>query len=673
MYLERKNHISEQGPIPARIANMIRSKGFRWWLLIATCGVAFAAKLPATAHCGAEDPAAEASITAEGLRDSFHSGGWQLGAEVALLLEQLDSDSYAVRRKAAERLEALVDMPEHGALLAAEFDRALRRPEVSFEVHWHLGRWSRRLPEVPPEPPGSASPEKLDEVVNQLDADTYALRLAAVRRLEWLLSAGKLVGPVTSRVKARLRAPELSEASARYLDQVWSDLRPIWSQTDPMEWELPEVSDETIRAWIDDFARAAPAGADRRQCPHARAAERELRDLLMRDEYVPRVAAALSERLDKPADPNTHARLQGLFEETRPAMVAEYWQQRQHLVEQHLLVDVPSQTVGAPRPSHFDRIDDRTARCVCGSSLSPGEYPVGVAIPHPRTPDALFHLINLPTPRRRQWYQRHTTIDPAVRLREISRRTVQWLREQERPLEEDDLRMLAGLDPVEVSRFAGWYLTTISDSALPPWKPQPDPYAPGQFVPLPQPTYLGGRPSRHGALCLLLAADGTLEAMPGLLKAIQQTRILPPSEEAPYRLDWIAALSIAQRMEKGRELVSRDDPKGGVQKTGPSVFRPADVDRQLALAVADDRKLKLVAEHAAEVGATAAAILLARHDRRFAEFSLQPVEDENLTAMGLGGYRFTNPAGRRRVLQWHSETCSDASATRQALRLPRGR
>ncbi len=556
----------------------------------------------------------------------------RLRDEVAGLLEQLDSDCYVKRRGAAERLEALVQMPEHGALLAAEFHRRLRDPEVSFEVRWHLERWRGRLPAPPPEPPDRVLPEELDRVVRQLEADAYAVRLAAVRRLEWLLQGGKLVGPVAARIKARLRSPELSDAGALYLDEVWRGLRPIWSQSDPAEWDLPEVQEETIRGWVDALARAAPAGAARRAGSRFRAAERELSDLLMRDEYVPRVAAALKQRLEEPVDIASRARLEALFDETRPAMVAEYWQQGQHLAEQHLLVDVPSQSAGAVRPSHFDRIDDRTARCVSGASLSPGEYPVGVAIPHPRRSDAMFHLVNLPTPRRRVWYAQYASGDEAVRLREISRRTVAWLRRQQRRVDEDDLRLLAWLDPEEVSRFAGWYFTAVADDSLPVWEPRPDPYMPGRFLPLARPVYPGGRPSRHGGLALLLAAEGTRDAAPGLLEAIDGGRFQPPSETAPYRLDWIAAFCIAQR-----------DPW-------------SEVDPWLARAVPDERQLALADGPTAEVGATAAAVLVTRHGQRFAEFGLQPVGDETLTGLGLTGYRFDTPAGRRRVLRW----CADA-------------
>ena len=576
-------------------------------------------------------------------------------AELIGLLGQLDSDDYTTRRHAAERVDALVAMPEHGRVLAAEFERALREPGLSFEVQWRLKRWLRRLPKLPPEPPGSAQAEELDRLVRQLDADAYAVRLAAFRRLEWLLGNGKMVSPITSRVKARLAFADSGAAGRKYLAEVWERLRPIWSQSDPADWNLPDVPDEVLADWVEAIA-GAPQGDLALLRAQAVVAERELRDLLMRDAYVPRVAAALKAGLERPISPEGREHLLTLLEESQPAMVAEYWQDRRHLVEQHLLVDVPSRSVGAPRPSHFDRIDDRIAHCVCGSSLSPGEYPVGIAIPHPRTTDAFFHLVNLPTPRRRLWYQHYVATDAAKRLQQLSRRTVDWLRDQRRPLTEDDLRMLPGLDPGEVSRFAGWYFTAIDDSPLPPWTEHNDPYEPGKTIPLAPPDYVGGRPSRHGALCLLLAAEGTRAALPGLFAAIEQGRFQPPSENAPYHLGWIAALAIAQRQTHA----NREQPDPSQQRSEelrqPETASPPSLDAWLAGTVTCDQKLRLGDDAGGEVGATAAAILLARHGQGIAHFSLQPVEDEPLATLVFQGYRFTAPSDRRRVLQWYKET-----------------
>ena len=83
----------------------------------------------------------------------------RLRDEVARLIGQLDSDRFEARRAAAERLEQLVAQPELGPFLAAEFQRVLVRPDVSFEFRWRLNRWKGRLPAPPPDP----AAKRLDE------------------------------------------------------------------------------------------------------------------------------------------------------------------------------------------------------------------------------------------------------------------------------------------------------------------------------------------------------------------------------------------------------------------------------------------------------------------------------------------------------------------------------
>ena len=89
---------------------------------------------------------------------------------------------------------------------------------------------------------------------------------------------------------------------------------------------------------------------------------------------------------------------------TKPELVAEFWQGGHQTGEQHLVVGVPTLSPNAMKPTHFDRADDRVAHYVSGNSLSPGDYPVGEAFPHPLVEHGFFHLVNLPTPRRRMAY-----------------------------------------------------------------------------------------------------------------------------------------------------------------------------------------------------------------------------------------------------------------------------
>jgi len=446
--------------------------------------------------------------------------------EVGQLLEQLDSDTFAARRQAVGRVEELVARPELQQLLAMEFYQAELALEISFEVRWQLQRWSKRLPEVFIEPKADVSAEEIDRLIGNLDDDSYAVRLGATRRLEWLLMRDEHVLPVKRAIEASLAD------------------RPV-----------DEVSDEVKR----------------------------LKDM------------------------------------TRPGMVAEFWQAGSCKGQQHLLIGVPSQSPDAPRPSHFDRIDDKTAHCVSGVNLSEGDYPVGIAIPHPGpySADALFHLISLPTPRRRMEYVRTGKTDEAARLASLSRRTLDRMLEEKRELSPRELTMLAQLDAREVSRFAGKYFNLVTDELL------PDDAGPLSV----------GRPSRFGVICARLAVNGTRDVMPGLLDAIDQGRFRPPSSQSPYRLHWMAALSIAER-----------DPW-------------PDADTWLADRIGNHEPL--VEGHPSytpELGASAAALLLKHHGQNPSQYGLRAAPESVLMRMRIDGYQFESPAGRSKVEQWWQQT-----------------
>ncbi len=455
------------------------------------------------------------------------------------------------------------------------------------------------------------SPERQQEVrselaglLSNLDSDRYEVRQEASAKLEEMAAQPELGDFLSAEFQSVLARLDTS------FEVRWRLKRLAAQLPRPEPQPVAELSDERIAELVGklgDESYTVRLGVTR-----------QLKGLLYRDENALRVKAALQAELDRCEEAETILRIKKLLEPFRPAMVAEYWQGRRHLGEQHLIVGVPSQGPSAPRPSHFDRIDDKVAHCVSGVNLSPGEYPVGVAFPHPKQPGAFFHLVNLPTPQRRSDYKRFVETDEAKRLAAISRRTLDRMLSERRELSEAELLMLAQLDPTEVSRFAGQYFPLVED------KPLSAERKPGSVAGM-------GRPSRFGMICRQLAMDGTKEAAPGLLKAIQQGSFLPPTSKAPYHLHWIAALSIASR-----------DPW-------------PEADRWLAGLISRDDPLVEGYENGPQLGATAAGMLLRRHQGSAKELGLQSVIAAQLARWPIDPYRFPSTEVRDKVQQWWAE------------------
>lgn len=554
----------------------------------------------------------------------------QVRQEVAQLVKDLDADHFYTRQQAAAMLGELAGQAPLKELLASELARVLVSPQTSLEVRKQVEVLRRALPQKPPEPAGQITADELDRLIRQLEDDSYGVRLSASQRLQWFLGNPKSVSHILQRLKQRLAAPRLSADAPIWLERMYEHTRTAWLLTDPADWELPPVSADEIQRWTDDLVRPIPADAPVARQRAAQIAKRELWDLLARDEYVPLVKQAAEARLATgQLSQEAAGRLQALVELTRPAMVAEYWEGHHHLGTQRLLVNVPSLAEGALRPSHFDWINDTSAHCISGSNLTPGEYAVGVAIPHPMRDGAIFHLVNLPTPRRRMAYDHEARTDEAQRLRRLSRRTLDRFLRLKQPLARDELVLLAQLDYREVSRFAGEFLPAVDDQPLAPEEmPFVNQYLPGSMRLNSVMQRVGGRSSRHGVMAALLAAEGTKEAIPGLLTAIDAGRIRAPSSEPPRYLEWMAALAIAQR-----------DPW-------------PQVDAWLAGLVARSMTLVEQSERAPDLGATAAALLLKRHQQDPSHFGLETVHDELLSEAGVTGYRFTSDDGRTKVAAW---------------------
>lgn len=560
-------------------------------------------------------------------------------AEVAGLIRQLDSDRYETRQQAAERLRRLAADRQASRVLAAEVSRILVAPNTSFEVRRALEALLPSLPTLPDLPAPEAAQAEIDRLVDQLEAADFGQRTSARQRLEWLVGHPRLAAGVLLRIKGRLSREDLSLDGRRWLEAVYKQARRAWLSSDPRLWTLPSPSETQVAQWIEQLVQPG-AGNGRPGRPSLpEQAMLQLQDALAWDDRVPQIRQALEAALGRAGlTPQATERIRKLLELTRPAMAAECWgrlspQMPCRLVgTQWLVVGVPSLGPGAERPSHFDRIDDQTAHCVSGQNLSPGDYPVGVAFPHPKQPGYLFQLVNLTSPRRLMAYQYVCEMPIGARLTALSRRTFQWMLARRQPLSAAELNMLRLLDRVELSRFAGAFLELVEDQPIPEHERAGLRGAAWPAGALADDLAAGhgrvGETSRHGTLCEVLVQAGTPEAVPGLLRAIQAERLLPPRPSAPYRLDVLAVLAIAAR--------------------NPS----PESDVWLGALLARAEPLVLGPQAPPETAATAGAMLLQRHGQVPSEFGLQPAEDPYLSAAGVPGYRATSAEGLARLRQW---------------------
>lgn len=531
-------------------------------------------------------------------------------AALPKVLRQVDSGDYAVRRRAGQTVEGWLDRPELSRLLAEEFARRLLDPQMSFEVRHQMERWARRLPRVELSAAGGTSVEEIDRLVRLVDDDSFAVREGAKRRIAWWLDQPALAGAVYVRLKRQSAAAGLRPEQRAQLEPLVDAARGAWLRHDPDGRQTPPLSDAELERRLAQLEQASPEPPGVVWPVHAEA-ERELLDALARDDQVPRIKALVERRIAAEKDPDAVRRLRAVLDWTRPELVAEFWEDRRHKSEQHLLVGVPTRAEGAPAPSHFDRIDDRTAHCVTGATLSQGDYPAMEAFPHPLRQTAFFHLMNLSTPHRRLAYAYAARRDDAVRLAEISRRTLdRWL-ERKHPAKFSECVMLGHLDPKELSRFAGRYFLLVDDARL-----STDEDVGDHSV------------ARHAIICSFLIFEGTRDAIPDLLTALQRDRFLPPSVRPPYRAAWCAALAIARR-----------DPW-------------PDVDAWLAGLLGRQEELVVGGVDGPQLWATAAALLLERHDQEPETLGLESTGPLCGRQSGVTGYRGSKEAAQRIEAWW---------------------
>lgn len=557
-----------------------------------------------------------------------------LSSRVGALIEQLDDDRFGVREEARRDLTKL-------AAAAATRDETLRLiyprigdAKVPFETREVL-RTLVPSDYVPPttrqegaSPPATVpTSADFDSWLDDLDAASFADRERAATRLAAAAEQPAAAGRLLWHLRTKFAKTHPTPDSLRRIRTVWDAALRTWITAEPAPWNPPRPTDEEIAVAIDRVAATATQPGVPEWLQPTVMAEREVQLFLSIDEAAPRVAAALKQRLnDETLRPSAINRIDKLYVAARPAMAAEFWQSGRHHSTQHLLIDVPNQPEGALRASHFDRCDDKVAHCVSGNSLSPGDHPVGIFFPHPSDAQgqAQFHLVNLPTPRRRMAYDyeaptRTTSADELLRIdvrrrREITARTTARLLEEKRVLTEREIDMLAQIDPAEAARFAEKYLLAVADERYDSGSPQ-----------------AFGNGSRHGWTCYILSTLAIPEAGKAVAAAVDKNRVLEPIDAKPYRIDWVAALYLAE------------------------VAPWPEVDAWLASHLDRTEAISIREPQAADVGASCAARLLRRAGRNPSEFDLEQQEFPELIDLENPGHRFTKPESRAAVKKWWRE------------------
>lgn len=572
-----------------------------------------------------------------------------LSERVGVLVDRLNDDDYGVRNEARLQLFRLSQDSAHGDEVRRLVERYFLDPKQSLEVRDALRPLLPLKPAAPASeavPPGqlpAASKDapaavlpgesELDALLASLDDPRFDARDRAEQRLLAAAVSPAVCGLLLERLAALSERGDAAADAARRWQNIWQTAWGTWLADGANAWHPQPPDDARLQATLDRLV-GPDAGDERAAWLRPRAAAERLLLLWLADERTSAAtAAALGRRLADDPPIGVAERLDAIYAWTRPAMAAEFWMGGKHRAVQHLVIGVPNQPDLAPKPSLFDRCDDKTAHCVSGNSLAVGDHPVGVFFPHPNETqtDAQFHLVNLPTPRRRLAYEfvfpilKKTDLElDAISDRRhgpITRRTVDFLLERRRLLMPREIDMFRYLDPVEASRFVEPYLSGVADERY-------DDGSPTAF----------GNGSLHGWFCYTISQLGTPAAGRGLAAAIDRDRILEPTAAKPYRIEWIAAFYLASQA-----------PWEGV-------------DAWLAKQIDRTEPLRIDEPEAADVGASAAALLLARHGEEPSAFHLERHVFDELIDLENPGFRFTKPEGREKVKRWWDERQAAANA-----------
>lgn len=584
---------------------------------------------------------------------------------VSLLLAGLDSPEYATRRSAAAGLEKLLESPNQWTAAEKQLWHA-PWPTLSFEARQQLealglldsGANNAALSEEE-----VVSREEVVALVKTLTSDRYLDRAGALKQLGAAVRRARLSHHVYPALKQAAAEATLSTDVRVLLASLLETARYTWLTSTESRPAQPPSADE-IASWIDVLLAPDEAGdvADDRntaaqKAARRNAAERELLDALAQHRAAPALLQALEDASTREGlDGDALVRLRRLAEWARPGLAVEYWQRRRNLAIQYFVVGVPSQAPGAMRPTRFDRVADDVAFCASGNALRPGEYPLGVAFPHPREQAAFFHLVSLPTARERLIYQFEIqALHEGERLSEITERTIGPAIARNRPLDDSQLWLLGQLDQPTVARLLRAYFAEVPD----------EPFDLSQLAPM-----LSDVSSVHRTACLMLALDGSHEVVPMLVDAAQSKQLLGLSPNDRQAMAWIAALTIATR-----------EPWN-------------DVDVWLAELVDRTDRISFGLGTHGDLGATAAAMLLSRHGEAPDQFGLiarEPLErglhdrfeapinedyrrrmfeDRMFKQLGMTPHSFTEADARTAVQTWWNRRQASPLPTPPIYTLP---
>lgn len=545
-------------------------------------------------------------------------------AAVEQSIEQLDAEAFDARRAAAASLAALAADRNVAPALAAAIGKKLGKLTTSLETRQELNRLAERLPAELRRAALPAPSASLDEVIAALTGPSGAARVGADHVLQAILRDPAQAGRVAERLKRELADPRWASGQRQSLVELWEAARGSWLATDPGGWQKRAVSDEELDRWIT-WLGAAPNGV-RADAVARESARRELVDLACRDEELARVLRRLADRVASEADDDVKARLVELHGSLRPLMAAEIWEDGRLNAVQYLIVGVPQLAEFAERASHFGPVDEKTAHCLSGNNLRAGEdYPIGRAILNPNRDwgrlDIVFHLVYLPTPRRFLLHQHDLRRPAAERWRQISQRTCETLQTEQRHLTSDDLTLVRRhLDADVAQQFAVSYLRDREDGPVVSGADERDD----------EPR------TAHQHLCRWLALSGTRQAAAVLERSLRDGKIGRESART-RQLGWSALLAILRR-----------DPAAAADEQLAGLVERAD-----SLPTFSDDDVRPVA---ADVGGTAAALLLERHGQTPQSFHLATsVPEDAQDSLIVVPHGFAQPAGRAAVLKWWRE------------------